>query len=61
MRWAEKADRMWKKRTAYRLLVGQPEVKRPRLRCVERIKKDLVEIGLGAVDWIGQAQDRSNW
>jgi hypothetical protein len=29
MRWAGHAARMWKKRNAYRLLVGKPEGKRP--------------------------------
>jgi hypothetical protein len=30
---------------------------RPRRRCVDNIKIDLVEIGWGGVDWIGVAQD----
>jgi hypothetical protein len=28
---------------------------------VDNIKLDLVEIGLGGVDWIGLAQDREMW
>jgi hypothetical protein len=48
---------MGKKRNLYRLLVGKPEGKRPlaRLRCswIDNIKKDLLEIGLNVVDWIG--------
>jgi hypothetical protein len=40
---------MGEKRNMYRLLVGKPEGKRPlgrqRRRCVDNIKKDLVEIG----------------
>jgi hypothetical protein len=46
----------------YRLLVGKPEGKRPlgrpRCRWIDNIKKDLSEIELSAVDWIGLAQDR---
>jgi hypothetical protein len=49
----------------YRLLVGKPEGKRPlgraRRRWVDNIKMDIVEIGLGGVDWIGLAQDRYRW
>jgi hypothetical protein len=41
--------RIGKKRNAYRLLVGKPEGKRPvgrpRCRCVDNIKMDLLEIG----------------
>jgi hypothetical protein len=46
----------------YRLLVGKPEGKRPlgrpRLRWIDNIKMDLLEIGVSDVDWIGLAQDR---
>jgi hypothetical protein len=53
------------KRNAYRLLVGKPEGKRrlgrPRLRWVEYIEMDLLEIGWGGVDWIGPLQDRDKW
>jgi hypothetical protein len=45
--------------------VGKPEAKRPlgrpRHRWVNNIKMDLLEIGWGGVDWIGQAQDRDKW
>jgi hypothetical protein len=47
-------------RNAYRLLVGKPEGKRPlgrpRHRWIDNIKMDLLEIGLGGVDWIGQVE-----
>jgi hypothetical protein len=53
---------MGEKRNAYMLLVGKPEGKKPlgRLRCewVDNINMDVVEIGLGELDWIGLAQDR---
>jgi hypothetical protein len=53
------------KRNMYRLLVGKPEGKRPlgraRRRWMDRIKVDLLEIGLNVVDWGGLAQDRYMW
>jgi hypothetical protein len=53
------------KRKAYRLLVEKPERKRllgrPRCRCVDNIRMDLVEVRWGDVDWIGLAQDRNKW
>jgi hypothetical protein len=53
------------KRNAYRLLVGTPEGKRPlgrpRLKWVDNIRIDLVELGWGDVDWIGLVQDRNRW
>jgi hypothetical protein len=65
MKWAGHVARMGEKRNAYRFLVGKPEGKRPRgrprRRWVDNIKKDLSDIGLGGVDWIGLAQDRDKW
>jgi hypothetical protein len=56
---------MGEKRNVYRLLVGKPEGKRPlgipRYRWIDNIKMDLLEIGLGVMDWIGLAQDRYRW
>jgi hypothetical protein len=53
---------MGETRNVYRLLVGKPEEKRPlgrpRRRWIDNIKMDLLEIGLGGVDWIGLAQGR---
>jgi hypothetical protein len=47
------------------LLVGKLEGKRPlgrpRRRWIDNIKKELLEIGLSVVDWIGLAQDRYRW
>jgi hypothetical protein len=65
MRWAGHVARMGEKRNAYRLLVGKPEGKRPlgrpRLRWVDNIRMDLVEVGWGDVDWIDLAQDKNRW
>jgi hypothetical protein len=62
MRLAGHVARMVK-RNAYRLLVGEPEGKRPlgrqRGRWVDRIA--LGEVGWGDVGWIGMAQDRNRW
>jgi hypothetical protein len=56
---------MGEKRNVYRLLVGKPEGKRPlgrpRRRWIDNSKKDLSEIGVSVVDWIGLAQDRYSW
>jgi hypothetical protein len=62
MRWAGHVARMGEKRNVYRLLVGEPEGKRPigrpRRRWIDNIKMDILEIGLNVVDWIGLAQNR---
>jgi hypothetical protein len=53
------AERTVKKRNAYRILMGEPEGKRPvgrhRRRWEDNIKMDLGETGSGGVDWIGLA------
>jgi hypothetical protein len=53
---------MGEKRNVYRLLVGEPEGKRPLGRTrhgwVNNIKMDLLETRLGGLGWIGVAQDR---
>jgi hypothetical protein len=50
---------------AYRLLVENPEGKRPlgrpRRRWVDNIKMHLREIGWDGMDWIDLAQDRDQW
>jgi hypothetical protein len=54
MRWAGHVSCMGEKRTAYRLLVGKQEEKRPlrrpRQRWVDNIRMDLGEVGWGDVD-----------
>jgi hypothetical protein len=56
---------MGEKRNVYSLLVGKPEgkrpLRRPRRRWIDNIKRDLLEIGLSVVDWIGLVQDRYRW
>jgi hypothetical protein len=65
MRWAGHVVRMGEKRNAFRLLVGNPEGKRPlgrpRRRWVNNIRMDLGKVGWGDVDWIGLAQDKNRW
>jgi hypothetical protein len=56
---------MGEERKVYKVLVGNPEGKRPlgrpRLRWEGGVRMDLREIGLGGVDWIRQAQDSDRW
>jgi hypothetical protein len=58
-RLAGHVARMGVKRSMYRLLVVKPDGKRPlgrpRWRWLHNIKMDLLETGLGGVDWIGLA------
>jgi hypothetical protein len=65
MRWAGHVARIGEKRNAYRILVGNPEGRRPlgrpRRRWVDIIKMDLREIGWDGVDWVDLAQDRDQW
>jgi hypothetical protein len=50
---------------AYRLLREKPQRKRPlgrtKRRLIDNIKMDLLDIGLGGMDWIGLAQDSYSW
>jgi hypothetical protein len=65
MRWVGHVARMGEKRNVYRLFVGKPEGKRPlgrpRRRSIDNIKIDLLDVGLGIVDWVVLAQDRYRW
>jgi hypothetical protein len=62
MSWAGYVARMEERRNAYRILVGQPEGKkplgRPRRRWVDNIKMDLREILWGGMDLVDLAEDR---
>jgi hypothetical protein len=59
IRWEGHVARMGERRNVYRLLVGKPEGKRPlgrpRRRCIDNIRTDVLEIGLSVADWIGLA------
>jgi hypothetical protein len=52
-------------RDVYRVLVGNPEGKRPlgrpRRRWEDDIKMDLQEVEYGVMYWIELAQDRDRW
>jgi hypothetical protein len=49
----------------YRVLVGNPEGKRPlgrrRRRWKDNIRMDRQEVGCGGMDWIEWVQDRDSW
>jgi hypothetical protein len=40
---------------------GKKPLGRPIRRWLDNIRMDLVEVGLGDVDWIGLAQNRGRW
>jgi hypothetical protein len=40
---------------------GRRPLERPRRRCLDNIRMDLVEVGWGDMDWIGLAQDRDSF
>jgi hypothetical protein len=64
MRWAGHVARM-RKRHVYRIVVGNPEGKRPlgraRRRWVDNIIMHLREIGWDGMDWTDLVQDRDQW
>ena len=57
--------RMGEWRGVHRVLVGNPEGKRPlgrpRRRWEDNIKMDLQEVGRDCGDWMELAQDRDSW
>jgi len=65
MRWMGHVAHMGEGRGVYRVLVGQPEgrrpLERPRHRWEDNIRMDLQEVGCGCVDWMELAQDRDRW
>jgi hypothetical protein len=56
---------MGKDRSVHRVLVGEPEGKkplgRPGRRWEDNIKMDLQEVGTGSGNWMELAQDRDRW
>jgi len=64
MRWVGHVARMGEGRDVQRVLVGNPEGKRPlgrsRRRWEDNSKMDLREVG-GGGDWMELAQDRDRW
>jgi hypothetical protein len=62
MRWAGYVERMWRRRSVYRVLVKRPERKRPlgrpRRRWEDNINMDFREIIIDRANWIRLAQDR---
>jgi hypothetical protein len=64
IRWVEHVAHMEERRGIYRVLVGNPEGKRPlgRPRHIwEDIMMDLQKVGCGGRAWIKLAQDRDRW
>ena len=57
--------RMGEERGVYRVLLGEPEgrrpLERPSRRWVGNIRVDLQEVGCGYMDWIGLVQHRDRW
>ena len=62
MKWLGHVARMGDGRGMYRVLVGNPERRRPlgrpKHRWEDNIKMDLQEVGCGGMDWIDMVQDR---
>ena len=62
IRWAGHVACMGERSSVYRVLLGEPEGKRPlgrpRRRLVDNIKMDLQEERCGSKDWIEVAHDR---
>jgi hypothetical protein len=56
---------MGENKIAYRILVGNPEGKRPlgrpRRRLVDNNKMDLRDIGWDGMEWIDLDEDRDQW
>ena len=65
MRWAGHVARMGERRGVYRVLVGEPEGKRPlgrpRRRWEDNIEMDLQEVACEGTDCINLVQDRDGW
>jgi hypothetical protein len=62
IRWAGYIARMGERMNAYRILVGNPEGRkplgRPRRRWMDNIKMDVRKLGWDCMSWIDLAQNR---
>jgi hypothetical protein len=65
MRWVGHVAHMGEGRCVHRVLVGNPQGRRPlgrpRRRWEDNIKMDLQEVGGRCGDWMERAQDRDRW
>jgi len=65
MRWSGHVARMGERRVVYRVLLEEPERKRPlgrpRPRWEGNIKMDLQVVEYVGMDWIELAQNRGRW
>ena len=65
MKWVGHLTRRGWEMGAYRFFLWNPDVKRPlgrpRRRCVNNIRMDLLDVGCGYMDWILLAQVRDRW
>jgi hypothetical protein len=65
MRWVGHAACMGEGRGVYRVLVGEPQGRRPlgrpRHRWEDNVKLDVREIGIDGTNWIQLARDRARW
>jgi hypothetical protein len=65
MRWVGHVARLGDRKSEYRVLVGRTygmrPLGRPRHRCENNIKMELLEVGWGGLDCITLAQDRDSW
>jgi hypothetical protein len=65
MRWTGHVARMGEDRGVHRVLVGNPEGKRPlgrpRRKWEDNINMDFQEVGGGRGDWMELARDRDRW
>ena len=65
LNWAGHVARMEQSRDAYRVLVGNPEgkrpLRRPRYIWEDNIKMNLKEAGYDPGDWIVLTEDKDQW
>jgi hypothetical protein len=65
LRWTGHVALVGKRRSAYRVLVGKPEGRRPlgrsRHRWEDNMKMDFRKVEWKGMDWIDLAQDRDRW